>query len=163
MNTLVQTPPSEPNSGDLFSGRVDYVGDKFAKVASGDLTAVVFLNEMADHFIKHPSEILHEGQSVDFVLINYDPKGWVASISAAALLGINKGDQVKGKICKLQDRGATLCSDSFQVWLPIAELDWRGIDHPSEVISLGDEVEAQIIHVELLEGGMSVTNTSRVQ
>ncbi len=156
------TSRSGPNPGDLFSGRVDYIGDKFIKVSSGELTAVVFLHEMAYYFIEHPSDVLHEEQAVDFVLIKDDPRGWVASISAAALLGINKGDRVKGKIGELQDRGAVLYADSFQVWLPITELDWGGVDHPSEVVSLGNEVEAEIIRVELPEGWLTDKRKRRV-
>lgn len=153
---------SGPSPGDLLSGRVDHVGDKFAKVSSGSITAVVFLSEMADHFIERPSDVLYEGQSVDFVLIKHDLKGWKASISAVAeakariaLASLNEGDQLKGEIVDLKDRGAVLHSDSFRVWLPIAELDWGWIDHPSEAVSLGGEVEIQIIRVELPEGWLT--------
>ena len=153
---------SGPSPGDLFSGRVDDVGDKLVKVSSGSLTAVVFIGEISDQFIEHPSQVLQEGQAVDFVLIKDEPRGWVASISAAALLGINKGDRVKGKIGELQDRGAVLYSDSFQVWLPVDELDWGRVDHPSEVVALGDEVEAEIILVGLPEGWLTDKRKRRV-
>ncbi len=160
---------SGPSPGDLFSGRVDYVGDKFVKVSSGGLTAVVFLHDMAD-LINHPSDVLHEGQSVDFVLIKHDLKGWVASISAAAeaktreaLSGLNEGDRVKGKIIDFKDHGAILDSGSFQVWLPIVELDWTWIDHPSEVVALGDEAEVEIIRVELPEGWLTNKRKRRAQ
>lgn len=155
------TSRSGPNLGDLFSGRVEYVDDNknFAKIASNNLTAVVFLGEMADHFINCPSEVLQEGQKVDFVLIKDDPKGWVASISAVieakariALSRLNEGDRLKGKIVDFKDKGAILDPGSFQVWLPISELDWGWIDHPSEVLALGGEVEVKIIRVELPEG-----------
>ena len=149
---------SGPSPSDLFSGRVEYVGDKFAKVASNNLTAVVFLDEMADHFINSPSEVLQEGQEVDFVLIKHDPKGWKASISAVteakartALSSLNEGDRLKGEIVYFKDRGVILDSGAFRVWLPISELDWGWIDHPSEVVALGDEVEVEIIRVELPE------------
>ena len=117
---------------------------------------------MADYFIEHPSDVLHEEQAVDFVLIKDDPRGWVASISAVteakariALSNLSEGDQLKGKIVGFKDNGAILDSGSFQVWLPISELDWRWIDHPSEVVALGDEVEVKIIRVELPEGWLT--------
>ena len=96
------TARSGPNPGDLVNGRVEYVGDKFAKVASSNLMAVVFLDEMADRFIDSPSEVLQDGQEVDFVLIKNEPRGWVASISAVteakartALSSLNKGDRTQ--------------------------------------------------------------------
>ena len=147
---------SGPNPGDVFSGHVDYIDQRFVKVASDGLTAVVFLGEMADRFINHPSEVLHVGQAVDFVLLKYDPRGWEASIRAAAeakiraaLARVGEGDRIRGKIVDLKDRGVILDEGSFEVWIPIAEIAWRWIDHPTEAVSLGDEVEAQIIRIEL--------------
>ena len=156
------TARSGPNPGDLVNGRVEYVGDKFAKVASSNLMAVVFLDEMADRFIDSPSEVLQDGQEVDFVLIKNEPRGWVASISAVteakartALSSLNEGDRLKGKIVDFKDQGVILDSGAFRVWLPIAELDWGWIDHPSEVVALGDEVEVEIIRVALPEGWLT--------
>ncbi|MYA24339.1 MAG: S1 RNA-binding domain-containing protein, partial [Gemmatimonadetes bacterium] len=117
---------------------------------------------MADRFIDSPSEVLQDGQEVDFVLIKHDPKGWKASISAVteakartALSSLNEGDRLKGKIVDFKDRGVILDSGAFRVWLPIAELDWGWIDHPSEVVALGDEVEAKITRVRLPEGWLT--------
>jgi len=146
----------------VCSGRVEYIDNQFAKVASGDLSAVVFLGEMADHFIDHPLKVLHEGQAVDFVLLKHDPRGWVASINAiaeakarAALSGINEGDRIIGEIVELKDHGVVLNSGPFEVWLPIVELAWDWVDHPSEAVSLGDEIEAEIIRVELPENWLN--------
>lgn len=164
------TARSGPNPGDLVSGRVEYVGDKFAKVVSSNLTAVVFLDEMADHFVNCPAEVLQEGQAVDFVLIKHDAKGWKASISAVteakariALSSLNEGDRIKGKIVAFKDRGAILYSSSFQVWLPITELHWVWIDHPSEVVALGDEIEVKVIRMELPEGWLTDKRKRRAE
>ena len=72
-----------------------------------------------------------------------------------ALSGLNEGDRVKGKLVNFKDNGAILDSGSFQVWLPISELDWGWIDHPSEIVALGDEAEVEIIRVELPEGWLT--------
>ncbi len=153
---------SGPSPGDFFSGRVEYVGDKFAKIASRNLTAVVFSHEMADHSIEHPSDVLYEGKAVDFVLIKHDSKGWKASISAVteakartALSSLNEGDRLKGKIVDFEESGAILDSGSFEVWLPTVELAWEWVDHPSEAVALGDEVEVKIIRMELPEGWLT--------
>ena len=164
------TPRSGPNPGDIFSGCVDYIDDKFIKVSSGELEAVVFLREMADRFINHPSEVFHEEQAVEFVLTKDASKGWQASIAAVpeakariALSSLNEGDQLKGKIVDFKDKGAIMDSGSFQVWLPISELSWEWIDHPSEVVALGDEVEVKIIRVELPEGWLNDKRERRAQ
>lgn len=151
--------------GSLRSGSVEYIGDTFAKVQASDVKAVIFLREMADHYIEHPSEVLHEGQAVDFVLLERSdkrPDEWVGSIDAAsearirtALSGISEGDRVNGRITDLKDRGAILDAGSFDVWIPISELAWGWVDHPSESVSLGDDVTLEIIRVEFPDGWLS--------
>ncbi len=161
---------SGASPGDVFPGRVEHIDNHFAKVASDGLTAVVFLGEIADEFINHPSEVLHEGQAVDFVLLKHDPRGWVASIHAAseakiraALARVNEGDHIRGKIINLKDRGVVLDEGSFEAWIPIAEIAWRWIDHPSEAVSLGDEVEAEIIRIELPDEWLTDKRNRRAQ
>lgn len=161
---------SGPSPGDVFSGHVQSVGDRFAKVASRELTAIVFRGEMADEFIRHPSEVLHEGQSIDFVLLKYDPKGWVASIRATAeaktrktLAKVSVGDHIHGKIIDLRDFGVVLDEGSFEAWIPIAEIVWRWINHPSEAVSLGEEVEAEIIQVDLPDGWLTEKRKRRAR
>ncbi|GEM_PF-2140540 len=148
--------------GDLLSGKVDYVADKFAKVVSGDLTAVVFPGEMADGFVSDPTDFLSPGQSTEFVLLKNDVRGWKASIRAApeaiarkALAKVEEGDLVRGCVLELKDRGVMVDVEGFQAWIPIGELAWRWVDHPSEVVSIGEEIEAKITRIETPEGWLA--------
>jgi len=144
--------------GDVLSGKVEFVAEKFAKVVSGELTAVVFRDEMADGFVSNPTEVLSAGQNADFVLLKNDARGWKASIRATsearareALAKLRAGDLVKGRVLELKDRGVVVSAGKFEVWIPATELAWRGIDHPSDAVSIGDEVEAKITRIETPE------------
>lgn len=142
--------------GDVLSGTVDYVGEKFAKVVSGDLTAVVFLNEIDATRVSNAADFLSVGQGVDFVLVQYDPRGWKASISAVpearareTLESISEGDRVVGRVLELKSNGIVLDVGSFRAWVPLAELAWGWIEHPAEVVILDERIEVQIIRIAL--------------
>jgi len=64
---------------------------------------------------------------------------------------INKykaGDVVSGKISGLVDFGAFITFDQSQEGLiHISELAWRRIDHPKDVVEIGDKIKAEIIDI----------------
>ncbi len=64
---------------------------------------------------------------------------------------INKykvGDTINGKISGLVDFGAFITFDKGQEGLiHISELAWRRIDHPKDVVSIGDKIKAKIIDI----------------
>ena len=152
-----------PSPGDVFRGRVDYIDKRFAKVvSSGGHRATVFIDEIADHFIESASEELRDGQDVSFVLVKDDPRGWTASIIAVkeartrkALSKLKPGERISGKVIDIMDSGVVLDADPTEVWIPIDELSWEWIGHPSDAIALGCEVEVEILRVELPEGWLT--------
>ena len=146
-------------------GVVEYVGPTFAKVQASDLKAVVFLREMADHFVNHPSEVLSEGQSVEFVVIERSQKRsdeWVASIAAVpearsreALSNVSQGDRIDGRVAELKEQGAELDCGAFRAWVPVSEVAWGWIDHASDTLQLGERVTVEVLRVELPDGWLS--------
>nr|WP_289073655.1 S1 RNA-binding domain-containing protein [uncultured Halomonas sp.] len=161
---------SDYRLGDVLSGKVAYVAEKFAKVESGDLSAVVFLGEISNSFVSDPADFLSAGQSVEFVLLKKDAKGWKASINAVpeakarrALEKVSEGELVKGRVLELKDRGAILDAGEFQVWIPLAELSWGWIEDPADVVILGEEVEVKIIRIETPDGWLLDRRQRRAQ
>jgi len=58
------------------------------------------------------------------------------------------GDAVNGRISGLVDFGAFITFDQGQEGLiHISELAWRRIDHPKDVVQIGDKVKAEIIDI----------------
>ena len=58
------------------------------------------------------------------------------------------GDVINGKISGLVDFGAFVTFGQFQEGLiHISELAWRRIDHPKDVVHVGDKVKAEIIDI----------------
>jgi small subunit ribosomal protein S1 len=140
---------------------VEYIGNTFVKVQASDVMASIHLREMAHEYIEHPSAVLHEGQTVDFVLLGPSknqkrPDEWYGSINAAtefrtraALSRLSPGDRVSGRVSYLEDRGAVLDAGDFEVWVPITELAWSWIGHPSQAVSLGQAATVDVLRIEL--------------
>jgi len=58
------------------------------------------------------------------------------------------GVKVKGTITALADFGAFVKFDSLEGLVHISEIAWQRIDHPRDVLHVGEEVEAEIIGIE---------------
>lgn len=69
----------------------------------------------------------------------------------SALSGLSTGDIVSGKVSILKDQGVFVDNGQFKVWIPLSELAWSWISHPSEAVSLGQVVKAEIMRIELPE------------
>lgn len=157
--------------GEIVTGTVDYVGDTFAKLISGDVRAVVFLREMADRRISHPSEVISEGQEVEFVLLGpseYKPDEWIASIAAVSeararqkLSGIERDHEVHGTVDKIKEEGVVLKCNGFDAWIPVSEMAWEWTKHPSEVVRMSEEVKVKVLRVELPDGWLFNKKTRR--
>lgn len=59
------------------------------------------------------------------------------------------GEVVTGRVVSLVDYGAFVDIGGIDGLIHISKLDWQHIKHPSEVLSVGDEVEVQIDEVDV--------------
>lgn len=58
------------------------------------------------------------------------------------------GAVVKGEVVRIADFGAFIDINGIDGLLPISEISWQRIKHPSDVISLGETVEVKIIKID---------------
>ena len=63
-------------------------------------------------------------------------------------LNLNKGDRVIGRVSHIAPFGAFVDFGEWQGLLRIPEISWFPIHHPSDVLSLGQEIETEIIHID---------------
>ena len=64
------------------------------------------------------------------------------------LSGIEKGSLVKGVIKNLTDFGAFIDLDGLDGLLHITDISWSRLNHPSEVLKLGQEVEVVVLEID---------------
>src|SRR5919202_1523982 len=64
------------------------------------------------------------------------------------LTSLQEGDVVKGTVSNLVDFGAFVDLDGIDGLIHISELSWNHVDHPSEVVEVGEEVEVKVLEVD---------------
>jgi small subunit ribosomal protein S1 len=99
-----------------------------------------------------------EGKELEFKVIKLDRKRNNVVVSrravmeasagadrAALLETLKEGAIVKGIVKNITDYGAFVDLGGIDGLLHITDLAWRRVKHPSEVLTVGDEVEAKIL------------------
>ena len=61
---------------------------------------------------------------------------------------IEVGETRQGRIVNLADFGAFVDIGGIEGLVHLSELSWKRVDHPSEVLSVGDEVEVYVLNVD---------------
>jgi small subunit ribosomal protein S1 len=100
----------------------------------------------------------YEGKQMDFKVIKLDRKRNNVVVSRRAVLEANAGEErqklletlqegttVKGIVKNITDYGAFVDLGGIDGLLHITDLAWRRVKHPSEVLSVGDEVQAKVL------------------
>ena len=66
----------------------------------------------------------------------------------AILDRLNPGDVVDGQISNIVDFGAFVDLDGMDGLIHISELSWRHVNHPSEVLEIGQEVKVKVLDID---------------
>ena len=100
----------------------------------------------------------YENKSMDFKVIKLDRKRNNVVVSRRAVLEVTQGEErqkllaslqegavVKGIVKNITDYGAFVDLGGIDGLLHITDLAWRRVKHTSEVLAVGDEVQAKIL------------------
>jgi small subunit ribosomal protein S1 len=100
----------------------------------------------------------YEGKQMEFKVIKLDRKRNNVVVSRRAVLEASQGEErqkllesltegatVKGVVKNITDYGAFVDLGGIDGLLHITDLAWRRVKHPSEVLSVGDEVTAKVL------------------
>ena len=100
----------------------------------------------------------YEGKQLEFKVIKLDRKRNNVVVSRRAVLEASQGEErqkllesltegavVKGIVKNITDYGAFVDLGGIDGLLHITDLAWRRVKHPSEVLSVGDEVTAKVL------------------
>ncbi|HMW16410.1 MAG TPA: 30S ribosomal protein S1 [Accumulibacter sp.] len=100
----------------------------------------------------------YEGKTYEFKVIKLDRKRNNVVVSRRAVLEASVGEErdallaalkegtiVKGVVKNITDYGAFVDLGGIDGLLHITDLAWRRVRHPSEVLAVGDEVQAKIL------------------
>jgi small subunit ribosomal protein S1 len=152
------------HEGAILSGVVTSLKDYGAFVDIGGLEGMIHISQLAFGHVKHPSEVLSIGQPVEVSVLRIDPpsgpKGREKiALSIRALArdpwqdaadSFPVGRRVSGTVSRLQPFGAFIeLGSGIDGLVHISELGaGRRVGHPSEVLNVGDRVEATVLGVD---------------
>jgi small subunit ribosomal protein S1 len=106
--------------------------------------------------VRDPSYL--EGKELEFKVIKIDKKRSNVVVSRRAVVekemsaerqaflsNLEEGQVVKGVVKNLTDYGAFVDLGGIDGLLHITDLAWKRVKHPSEVLKVGDEIEAKVL------------------
>jgi small subunit ribosomal protein S1 len=153
--------------GSVRKGIVKNITDFGVFLDLDGIDGLLHITDMTWKRIKHPSELVHLGQELEVVILHVDrDKGRVA-------LGLKQkennpweeiekryptGTRVHGKIVNLVSYGAFIeIEPGIEGLIHVSEMSWtKNVTEPSEVVHVGDDVEAIVLSVQKEEGKISL-------
>jgi len=141
------------------SGTVKNLTDFGAFIDLGGIDGLLHIGDISWGRIGHPSDVLTVGQQLDVVILSIDRQANKVSLGLKQLLPspwqhadtkYPVGSKIKGKVVNLVPYGAFVeVEPGIEGLVHISELSWsKRIAHPSELLQVGLEIEAQVLAVD---------------
>jgi small subunit ribosomal protein S1 len=157
----------ELEKGQTRKGVVKNITDFGAFVNLGGIDGLLHITDMSWGRISHPSEVLAVGDEIEVMILDFDKENLKVS------LGLKQrtpnpwkevdskypvGSKVKGKVVNLVPYGAFIeLEKGVEGLIHVSEISWtKRINHPSEVVAIGDIVEAVVLSVDMTSQKISL-------
>ncbi|GMV53306.1 MAG: 30S ribosomal protein S1 [Chlorobi bacterium] len=148
--------------GLVLEGVVKAVSDFGVFVDLGGVDGLVHITDLSWGRVTHPSEIVQLDEQVKVVVLDYDPNRKRISLGMKQLTShpwdeigekYEPGTKVSGKVVSLTDYGAFIeIEKGVEGLIHISEMSWtQHIKHPSQVVSLGQIVNAIVLSIDKAE------------
>ncbi len=149
---------AEIAEGQLRTGIVKNIADFGAFVDLGGIDGLLHITDMSWDRIEHPSQMLEIDQEIEVKILNIDRE------KEKIALGLKQkeenpwdtvaerypvGNRVKGEVVNIMNYGAFVkLEPGIEGLVHISEMSWtRRINHPSELVSVSDEVEVVVLEI----------------
>ncbi|MBU1864345.1 MAG: 30S ribosomal protein S1 [Candidatus Omnitrophica bacterium] len=150
---------SEIKEGSVLKGKVKNITDFGAFIDLGGVDGLLHITDMSWGRVSHPSEVLALGEEVEVVVIAFDEQTKRVSLGLKqktqnpwedADMKYPINSKVKGKVVNILPYGAFIeLEKGIEGLVHISELSWtKKINHPSEILAIGDMVEAIVLSVD---------------
>jgi len=155
---LKKTLLAEIQPGQIRQGVVKNIADFGAFVDLGGIDGLLHITDMSWSRLNHPSEMLSIDDEVEVMVLRVDhdrerialglkqkfPSPW-----ETVELKYPVGSRVMGKVVNVMPYGAFVkLEDGIEGLVHISEMSWsKRINHPSEVVKVGDDVEVVVLDI----------------
>ena len=139
--------------GDVIEGTVKNVTDFGAFIDLGGVDGLLHISEMSWGRVENPKKVFTVGQKVRVFIKNItdtkialsmkfeDENPWNGAAEKYAV-----GNVVKGKVARMTDFGAFVeLAPGVDALLHVSQISQEHVEKPSDVLKIGQEVEAKIV------------------
>lgn len=144
--------------GETVKGVVKNIADFGAFIDLGGIDGLLHITDMSWGRISHPSEMLAIGDETEVKILDID------EVKDKVSLGLKQktenpwsnveerypiSSKIKGQVVNIMSYGAFVKLETgIEGLVHISEMSWtRRINHPSEVVAIGDSVEAIVLNI----------------
>jgi small subunit ribosomal protein S1 len=144
--------------GSLIKGVVTNIADFGAFIDLGGIDGLLHITDMSWGRVGHPSEICKPGDELEVKVLRIDRE------KEKIALGLKQkepspwddieerfpiNNRITGKVVSLVSYGAFIeLMEGIEGLVHVSEMSWtRRINHPSEVVSTGDEIEVVVLDI----------------
>ena len=142
--------------GDIVEGQVKNIADFGAFVDLGGIDGLLHITDMSWGRVNHPSDVVRIDEKIEVKILNIDfDKEKIA-------LGLKQKDsspwedieakyppntRIRGEVTNIMSYGAFVkLEEGVEGLVHISEMSWtKRINHPSELVSIGEEAEVVIL------------------
>lgn len=159
---------SKLEKGQVLEGTVKNLTDFGAFLDLGGVDGLLYITDISWGRIKHPSDVLENGQKLNVVVLDFNDDKKRISLGLKQLLphpwdvlaeDMQPGSIVKGKIVNIEDYGAFLeVTPGVEGLIHVSEVSWSSQPINSrEFFKEGDEYEAKIVTIDRDDRKMSLS------
>ena len=148
------------SEGAVVKGIVKNITDYGAFIDLGGMDGLLHITDMSWGRVKHPSEILKVADEIEVKVLKFDNERERVSLG---LKQLNEDPwalvreqypidtKLSGKVVSLADYGAFIeLGEGIEGLIHVSEMSWtKRVKHPSEVVSVGDEVNVVVLDVDM--------------
>ncbi len=145
-------------SGQIVKGTVKNIADFGAFIDLGGIDGLLHITDMSWGRISHPSEMLAIGDDIEVKILGIDKEDEKVALGLKQKtenpwLKVEErypiGSKIKGQVVNIMSYGAFIKLEiGIEGLVHISEMSWtRRINHPSEVVAIGDIVEAIVLNI----------------
>ncbi|MBU1194684.1 MAG: 30S ribosomal protein S1 [Proteobacteria bacterium] len=142
--------------GSVMEGIVKNITEYGVFVDLGGVDGLLHITDISWGRVKHPSELFSVGDKINVKILSFDiekervslgmkqltPDPWTTAVDKFPV-----DSKVVGKVVSLTDYGAFIeLEEGVEGLIHVSEMSWtRKIRHPSQMVTVGEEVEAVVL------------------
>ena len=149
---------SKFNIGDIVKGEIKRFTTFGAFAEVDGVDGLIHLSQISWKHVNKPDEVLTKGDIIDVKIIDLDKENKKLSLSIKQLTKepwtnvsekYPENSVVLGKVVRINDFGAFIeLEPGLDALVHISKISHDRIEHPSEVLTIGEEIKAKILSVD---------------